>query len=120
MQYSVAPSAYTSAAGPTAAPLTPGLLRRHVAGRAHDLPRARQPAVALDSLRQPEVGHPRVTLLIKQDVARLQVAVNHAALMGIFDGLGDFDHQLCSFARGSGPSFSRCERLWPSTNPIEK
>ena len=91
--YSVAPSAYTSAAGPTAASLAPGLLRRHVAGRAHDLTRAGQTAVALELLRQPEVGDPRVAVLVEQDVARLEVAVNHAALVGIVDRFGNRGHQ---------------------------
>ena len=91
--YSVAPRAYTSAAGPTARPLAPGLLRRHVAGRAHDLTRAGQTAVALELLRQPEVGDPRVAFLVEQDVARLEVAVDHAALVGIVDRVGHRGHQ---------------------------
>ena len=32
--------------------------------------------------------------LVEQDVGRLQVAVDHAALVGVFDRLGDLRHQL--------------------------
>ena len=103
------------------APLAAGLLRRHVAGRPHDLARAGQPAVALHLLGQAEVGDPRVAVLVEQDVGRLQVAVNHAALVGILDGLGDAWRISAAASRGgSGPSARRWERLCPSTKPIEK
>ncbi len=89
---------------PDLASLAAGLLRRHVAGRAHDLARAGQPAVALDLLRQPEVGDPRVALLVEQDVARLQVAVNHAALVGILDRVGHRGHQRGRLAGRKRPA----------------
>ena len=59
-------------------------------------------------------------LPVEQDVGGLQVAVNHAALVGVFDGLADAADQLGGVAGGSGPSARRWERLCPSTKPIEK
>ena len=47
-----------------------------------------KPAVALELLRQPEVGDPGVAVRVQQDVGRLEVAVDHAVLVGVFDGLG--------------------------------
>ena len=103
------------------APLAPGLLRRHVAGRPHDLARAGQPAVALHLLGQAEVGDARVAVLVEQDVGRLQVAVDDAVLVGILDRLGDASRSVPAASRdGSGPSASRWDRLCPSTKPIEK
>ncbi len=75
-----------------------GLLGRHVAGRPDDLARAGQPTVALDCFRKPKVGYPRIAFLIEQNVARFQVAVNHATLMGILDRVGDHYHQRGCFA----------------------
>ncbi len=59
--------------------------------------------------------------LVEQDVGRLQVAVDHAALMGILDRLGHLHHQRGGFAgrqRTVRPTL--WERLWPSTKPMLK
>ena len=103
------------------AALAPGLLGRHVAGRPHDLARAGQPAVALDLLGQPEVGDPGIAVPIEQDVPRLEVAVDHAAPVGILDRLGDRRPSAPAASRGgSGPSASRWARLSPSTKPMRE
>ena len=79
------------------------LLGRHVAGRAQDLPRGRQVAAAtryprcLDPLGQAEIGHPRAALAVDEDVRGLDVAMDHALPMGIFDGLGHRGHQFRRF-----------------------
>ena len=64
------------------------LFGRHVAGRAHDRPRLRQPAVGLDPLGQAEVGDVRTALAVEQDVRWLQVAVEDPPLMGVVHGAG--------------------------------
>ena len=63
-------------------------------------PLAGQTAVALHLLGQPEVGDPRVAVLVEEDVGRLEVAVDHAALVGVLDGLGDLADQPGGLARG--------------------
>ena len=65
------------------------LLRRHVGRSPHDGARLRQVAVALDAPGQAEVGHVRLAVLVDQDVGRLQVAMEDAALMGVVHRLGD-------------------------------
>ncbi len=45
---------------PNLTALARGLLRRHIAGRPHDLPRTGQATVNLHPLGEAEVGHPRV------------------------------------------------------------
>ena len=101
--------------------LAAGLLRRHVARRPHDLARAGQPAVGLQLLGQPEVGDPRVAVLVEQNIGRLQVAVDHAALVGVLDGLA---HLRPSVRRprgaGAAPRPGAGKGSGPSTNPIEK
>ena len=58
-------------------------------------------------------------LLVEEDVGRLEVAVDHAALVGVLDRLGHLHHQLGglagrqralgqSSARGSAPRRSPC------------
>ena len=66
-----------------------GLLRRHVAGTAHDDARLRQPAVVFHDLGQAEVGDPRLIGGVDEHVLRLQVAMQGATLMGEVDRLGD-------------------------------
>ncbi|MCI0681723.1 MAG: hypothetical protein L0Y71_06440 [Gemmataceae bacterium] len=66
------------------------LLRRQVARRADDGARARFQATAIgaaaiDAPGQPEVGNVRLAPGIEQDVARLEVAVEDAVLMGVMD-----------------------------------
>ena len=105
---------------PNLASLPTRLLRRHVTRRPHDLTRAGQTAIAFQRLRQAEVGDPRIAVLIEQDVRRLQVTMNHPALVSVFDGLADTADQLGRLSDRQRPRARRCERLCPSTNPMEK
>ena len=61
------------------------LLRRHVGRRAHNRSRRRRTGTGLHALGQAEVGHVRRRLVVKQDVRRLEVAVQDAALVGVVD-----------------------------------
>ncbi len=47
--------------------------------------------VGLGRLGQPEVGHPDVAVVVQQQVRRLDVAVQDALAIGVFQGLGDLD-----------------------------
>ena len=62
---------------------------REVAGRAQDDPGERQvlghplrPGPGVDSLGNPEVGDLGVTVVLQEDVARFDVAMQHAELVG--------------------------------------
>ena len=59
----------------------------------------RQLGVAVDPLGQAEVGDVGLALLVEQDIGRLQVAVEDAALVGVMDRLGDDGDQP---RRGAG------------------
>ena len=87
-----------------------GLLGGHVGGRAQDRAGDGQARVGLDPLGQAEVGDVGLALGVEQDVGRLQVAVQDAALVGVVDGLGDLGDQ----PRG-GPRVGRVARpaAWP-------
>ncbi len=83
--------------------LCPRLLRRHVTGRAEDLAGGREMGLVVCLDGQAEVGHARPSLPVQEDVGRLEIPVDHAALMGVMD-------------RGSnGPEANRSARLCPST-----
>ncbi len=58
-------------------------------------------AVGPDPLGQAEVGDLGLAGGIEEDVARLEVAVEQAALVGVVDGVGHLGHQ-----QGRGPGFS--------------
>ena len=64
------------------------LFGRHVAGRAHDFGGAGDSNFVFQNLGQPEVGDVWCALRIKQDVARLEVAMDDAVLMSIVDSAG--------------------------------
>ena len=70
-------------------PLAHGLLRTHVGGRAQREPGPREALAPVVHRRQgdPEVADHRVAGL-EQDVLGLDVAVNHAAPVGEFQGIG--------------------------------
>ncbi len=68
--------------------LAPGLLRRHVARRAHGHAAYGQPAVALQPSGQAEIGDLGRAVGGEQDVGRLEVAVDDPALVSDVDGLG--------------------------------
>ena len=87
-QYKRRPQGIHVGRRPDLAAIARGLLGRHVAGRPHDLAGAGQAAVALELLRQAEVGHARVAVPVEQDIGRLEVAVDHAVLVGVLDRLG--------------------------------
>jgi hypothetical protein len=65
------------------------LLGRHVIGSAHDVAGARQARLALHQLGQPEVGDLGDTILRENDVRRLEVAMDDAALVGIMQRAGE-------------------------------
>ncbi len=70
-----------------------GLLGRHVARRAEHLPGDRVAALGLHALGQAEVGDLRRAAGIEQHVAWLEVAMDHPAVMGVFDRHGDLAGQ---------------------------
>jgi hypothetical protein len=49
----------------------------------------REGAVLLHQLREAKVGQVRLAVGVEQDVARLDVAMEDAVLMGVIDGAGD-------------------------------
>src|SRR5580698_2539158 len=63
--------------------LRPRLFGRHVRRRADYGPGNGQPAVALDSPRQPKIRHLGLALCIQQDIAGLEVPVQHATPVGV-------------------------------------
>jgi hypothetical protein len=69
------------------------LLRSHVGGRAYHRPHQGQQGIRVDPTREAEIADPWLAVLIEQDVSRLQVAVENAALVGKMDGPGYADHQ---------------------------
>src|SRR5438309_906423 len=71
----------------SAAPLAAGLLRRHVAQRAEQVAGRGQAAVAAD-VGQAEVGDEQRAGPVQEQVGRLDVAVDHAELVGVLQGVG--------------------------------
>ena len=78
------------------------LFGAHVGGRAHHLARLGHLAVlhprVVSQPGQAEVQQPRVALAVNQDVGRLQVPVDDAALVGKGHGPGDLYHQAADGA----------------------
>ena len=72
-----------------------GLLGSHVAGRAHRRRGRdrRRLAIGFQPLGQSEVNHVGLVVVVHQDVRRLQVAVQHSALVGVVDRGGDLRDQ---------------------------
>lgn len=66
------------------------LLGRHVARRADDIAGGGKAAITIGEFRQTKIGDPRLTFIVEQDIGWLQVAVNDAASIHVFDG----DRQL--------------------------
>ena len=58
----------------------------------------RESAALLNQLRQAEVGQMRFALGIEQHVARLDIAMQDAALMGVVNGPRQFDQQFRGLA----------------------
>ena len=66
--------------------------------RADDVAGARQ-LVAVLGLGQAEIGDPDLALGIEQEVGGLDVAVENALLVGVFQGLGDLDADPATLRR---------------------
>ena len=73
--------------------------------RARASARSAEPGSALPGgLGQPPVDHQRLAVLADDDVARLDVAVQHAATVGVVDGVADVDEppqQLAQLQRAA-------------------
>src|SRR5262249_12286067 len=85
------------------------LLGGPVAGGADSGARLRHAAVAADALGEAEVRDVRGAVVVQQDIARLQVAVQQAALVRVVDGVGDGgddagDAPLVVAVGGGGPA----------------
>ena len=87
--------------------LAPRLLRGHVSRRAQHRVRVRLRAVLRHQLRQPKVRQVGHAVGVEQNVARLDVAVQHAALMGVMDRAGDGGDEVRGVARGSVKGLER-------------
>ena len=82
--------------GPAVDLVAPGLLRRHVGGRADDHAQLRQPFVPLGRLGQAEIEdfHPAAGGGVQPDVGRLDVAVDQPVLVRRRQPPGDFPAQF--------------------------
>ena len=80
------------------------LFGRHVTGRAHHLSGMRQVTGAVEVLGQAEVGHVRLVPGVEQDVARLEIAVDHSLGMSIGDRNRDLLEQQGRPARFQRPT----------------
>ena len=78
--------------------------------RADDVAGARQ-LVAVLGLGQAEVGDPDVALGVEQEVRGLDVAVQNALLMSIFEGLGHLDAEPRHAAKIPGLGMARTVRI---------
>ena len=89
--------------------LARGLFRRHVGRSAQHAAGEGHALLPLDPLGQAEVGDVGVVLVIQQDIGRLQVAMEDAALVGMVNGIGDLRHDprgLAGFSLRSPRAFS--------------
>ena len=78
------------------------LLRAHIGERAEQLAHVGLPGrlrIAVGDPRQAEIENLGLAVFVHQDVARFQIAVDDAALMGMLDRFADLDHQRQSLAR---------------------
>ena len=76
------------------------LFGRQVIGGADDLARARVVVGVLDEAGQSQVGHLGDPVGSDQDIARLDVAVDQAALVGVFQPQGRLDDHLGRLLHG--------------------
>ena len=74
------------------------LFRRHVARGAGDL-FVVDPDCLLKAACQAEVGDQRHAVLVDEEVARLEIQVQHAEPVGVVDGFGDGAQQPCRIVR---------------------
>ena len=107
------------------------LLRRHVSRRPQDYARdrgahrerGRRRQVGprwfiRECLRQPEVEHLDPAFRSQLDVRRLEIAVDHAFLVRIFQRVDELLDNRQSFARGMAPCAIRSSRVGPSASSI--
>ena len=66
------------------------LLGRHIAGGTEHRAAQRQFAVAFNAPREPEIRDRRLAARIEEDITRLQIAMENAALMRVVDGARNF------------------------------
>jgi hypothetical protein len=79
------------------------LLGAHVGQRAYELSELgvhRPMRVVVDDAREPEVQHLRTPVAIDNDVARLEIAMNDAALMGVMNRVAHLGDELESSSDG--------------------
>ena len=94
-----------------------GLLGTHVGRRAQDLAVHGHGDLAGVALRQAEVHEVRLALGVEHDVARLEVAVDDAGLVGVLEGVGDLRAELGRLAgRESLPGEPVGQRQAPGRN----
>ncbi len=106
-----------SAGGPTDLGVSPGLLGRHVARRAHDLPGVRLALVHLQPLGQAEVGDLGDAVGGEEDIGRLEVAMDDAGPVGRVHRHDQRDHPLGRLlAAAATVPRSRSARLPPSSS----
>ena len=82
------------------------LLGAHVADRADHLARHRlhrRLQLGLRRAREPEVEHLGLARFGDEDVGRLQIAVDDAALVRVLDGVGDLGDEREPFAGDRAP-----------------
>ena len=70
-----------------------GLLGRHVVWRADDRAAQGQVESGLNPLGETKVSHERLASRVEQNVGRLQIAGQHAALVCVVDGAGSLDQK---------------------------
>ena len=89
-------------------PFAEGLLRTHVAERPQQVARHGQAGARL-AMGQPEIGDPQVGVQINQQIGRLDVAMHHAHLVGVFQGEGGL-HAQPGHGAEIGPARERLRR----------
>lgn len=77
--------------------LTRRLFGRHIGGCAEDGGTHRQAGIILRQLGQPEIRDMRFALIVEQDIGRLQIAMENAALVGVMNSAGNLGHQARDF-----------------------
>ena len=98
--------------------LTGGLLGRHVFGRAEDVAGAGQPRIA-EQPRDAEVRELHAAVGRQQQIARLDVAMDHAAVVGVAQcGQVSTPIRVTSRQSKRRPRRNSSSRLFPSTSSI--
>ena len=66
--------------------------RRQISGRSDQRLTRGQGRIFVGLAGEAEVAHVRLVFVVEEDVGRLEVPVQHAALMRVINGVGDLDH----------------------------